>query len=356
MTTTRNTESQPRSTPSAAADFPCPPTLDRIGLGLERAILHRPLLWLAIAMSVLGVGAIIGLIVDPQETLGAPLWAKPLKFALSIALYSLTLSWLIGMLTRHARLAWWLGTVSAVFLAVEMVIITGAAALGTTSHFNVATPATTTLWSVMAISIVIVWSAAMVVAGLVWRYRIPDPGRALAIKSGLIVGVIGMGLAFLMTSPTAQQLSNFQGIAGAHTVGMPDGGEGLPLLGWSTVAGDLRIPHFVGMHALQLLPLAALTLELCARWVRPLRLPPVRRRVVAVLVSLYIAITALLTVQALLGQSIVKPDVPIAVTAGGLFLAATAAIAVILNRRPRSLTPSSEVQAEMPADETAPTH
>jgi hypothetical protein len=60
-----------------------------------------------------------------------------------------------------------------------------------------------------------------------------------------------MGLAYLMTSPTADQLANFQGIAGAHTVGVSDGGPGLPFLGWSTVAGDLRVGHFFGLHSIQ---------------------------------------------------------------------------------------------------------
>jgi hypothetical protein len=69
-----------------------------------------------------------------------------------------------------------------------------------------------------------------------------------------------MGLAFTMTQPTPDQMANFEGIAGAHTVGASDGGPGLPFLGWSTVGGDLRISHFVGLHGLQVLPLMAIAL------------------------------------------------------------------------------------------------
>lgn len=302
-------------------------------LSLTRVPLHQPLLWLAALMAGASIAAIIGLAIDPRLVTGAPLWAKPLKFSLSIALYALTLSWLLGMLHSHRRLTWWLGTLSALFLAVEIVIIGGAAALGTTSHFNVSTPLTTTLWSVMAVSIVIVWSAAIAVAILLWRQKLPDRARAVAIRSGLIIGLVGMGVAFFMTSPNAEQLTDFQGIAGAHTVGLPDGGAGLPLLGWSTLAGDLRVPHFVGMHALQILPLSALALELLGRRFDTLLLPAVRLRIVVIIATLYGSITALLTVQALSGQSIVRPDGATIAVTSVLFAGAAAAIAVSLIAR-----------------------
>ena len=40
-----------------------------------------------------------------------------------------------------------------------------------------------------------------------------------------------------------------------HVVGGPEVTEGLPFLGWKFYHGDLRIAHFFGMHAMQVLPL-----------------------------------------------------------------------------------------------------
>ncbi|TFC21262.1 hypothetical protein E3O19_00320 [Cryobacterium algoritolerans] len=291
---------------------------------------HRPLLWLAVAMAGVTVIGAVGLLVDPRILTGAPLWAKPLKFAISILVYSLTLSWLLGMLRRGRRLAWWAGTITAVFLVVEMIVIVGAAAAGLTSHFNVTTPFHAALWSMMAVSIVIVWASALLVAVLLFRADLGDPARSLAIRAGALVAVAGMGLAFLMTGPTAAQLERFQGIAGAHTVGVPDGGQGLPLLGWSTVAGDLRIPHFVGMHALQLIPLAALLLELLAGRIPALTEPRTRFRLLWVVIGLYLGVLALLTGQALAGQSIVRPDLLVTGVAAALLSGAVVASAGIL--------------------------
>ena len=139
-----------------------------------------------------------------------------------------------------------------------------------------------------------------------------------------------MGLAFLMTGPTAEQLDNFQGIAGAHAVGVPDGGPGLFLLGWSTIAGDLRIPHFVGMHALQALPILLIVLELLSRRMPRLTIPTVRLRLVRVAVVAYAATVAVLTWQALAGQSIVSPAGPILVAALAIAAATVVSAAAVL--------------------------
>ena len=305
---------------------------------------HRPLLWLAVGMAALAGVAIVGMVIDPREVLGAPLWAKPLKFALSIGIYALTLSWLIGQLHRMRQLARIAGTVSVIGLVIEMVIIAGAAALGDTSHFNVSTPLHSVLWSVMALSIVVVWLMTLVVGIALFRNPLGDRARTLAIRAGVIIALVGMGLAFLMTAPTAQQLDDFQGIAGAHAVGIADGGPGLFLLGWSTVAGDLRIPHFVGMHALQVLPIVVITLELLSRRIPRLTSAQVRLRLVRVAVVAYAATVAVLTWQSLAGQSIVSPAGPI--LAAGLTVAAATVVSVITS----VLVPDRDARSLMHAD------
>ena len=301
-----------------------------------RVLWHRPLLMLAVAMAVLAVVATVGYFVDPRRITGVPLWNKPLLFAISVGLYALTLSWLLSLLQRWRRVAWLIGTLASVGLLIEMVIIVGAALFDTTSHFNVSTPFNAALWAVMAVSIVVVWALGVPVAVLLFRTNLGDSARTLAIRAGLILALVGMGLAFLMTSPQANQLAQYHGIIGAHTVGLSDGGAGLPLVGWSTLGGDLRIPHFVGIHALQVIPLTALLLELAAQRLRWLRAPRARLGVMWVVITLFTALLGVLTWQALSGESIIHPDAVVASTAIGLFVAApfaTVLVITLANRR-----------------------
>lgn len=291
---------------------------------------HRPLLAVAGGMALLAVLALAARFASTTEVTGLNQWDKPLKFALSGVIYLVTWSWLIGQLTRGRRVARVAGTVIAVMLALEVAIIGAAAAAGTTSHFNVATPLSATLWSVMGVSIIVLWVANLVIAALLFRNPLGDPARTLAIRLGAVISLVGLALGGLMTSPTAQQLADFQGIAGAHTVGLPDGGPGLPILGWSTVAGDLRIPHFVGMHALQALPIALLLLELLSRRVAVLREIRVRIGLLWVTAAGWSAGVALVTWQALRGQSIVQPDPLTAGAAAAIVAGAVLAAVAVL--------------------------
>ncbi|HEY2555830.1 MAG TPA: hypothetical protein VGI08_01890, partial [Diaminobutyricibacter sp.] len=218
----------------------------------------------------------------------------------------------------------------------------GAAAAGTTSHFNVSTPFATTVWAIMAVSITTLYVCTFLTTIAVFFLRLPTASTTFAVRAGAVIALIGMGLAYLMTSPTSQQLANFQGIVGAHTVGLADGGPGIPLLGWSTVGGDLRIPHFVGMHALQLLPLFAILLGWLGRRLTVLADDHVRLRLVVVAAFVYVAVLALVTFQALAGQSIVHPAGVF--LAGGWIIAALAVAfgaAALFVPRPRASVPQA---------------
>ena len=302
---------------------------------------HRPLMALALAMAVLTVVGAVGLVADPRTVTGAAVWAKPTKFAFSVAIYAVTWAWLVELVRSHrgrVRGVHVAGTVAAVLLGVEMVVIVGQAVRGTSSHFNVSTPFDIALWTTMAISIVIVWLATMYLAAGLFGVRGGDPARTLAIRAGAVLALAGMGLGFLMTSPTSAQLADFRGIAGAHTVGLPDGGPGLALLGWSTVGGDLRVPHFLGMHALQAIPLLLIGLELLGSRVGALASSTTRRRLVAVGTAVYAAVVGLATWQALRGQSVLAPD---ALTVAALAATGGAAVVATLVVLRSARTPSA---------------
>lgn len=302
---------------------------------------HRPLLVVAAAMLLLAVVLAIARFVDPTEITGANGWDKPLKFALSFAIYCLTWSWLIGQLRGAHRTLTVAGHLIAVTSVIEVTIIVGAATAGVTSHYNVASPFATAMWTIMASSVTVLWLANLVVAIGVLRAPLGDAARTIALRSGAAISLVGLGLAFLMTGPTAEQLDDFQGIAGAHTVGVADGGPGIAILGWSTIGGDLRIPHFIGMHALQAIPLLLIALELASRRVVVLRDVRVRARLIVTAALGYSAAVALVTWQALRGQSIVAPDVLTLVAACVIIVGAVGAGAVIIVRAQGAKKPAS---------------
>ena len=284
-----------------------------------------------VMLGVLALAA-VGLAVDPRVVTGAPVWLKPAKFAASIAIYAFTLAWIFTYLGQWPRLRRTVGSITAVVMAIEMAIIAGQAYRGTSSHFNAASLLDITLFSIMGIAIVVQTLSTIAVAVALWRQHFQDPALGWALRLGMTLTIVGAFTGGLMTTPTRAQLAAARAgepmtIAGAHTVGAPDGGPGLAGTGWSTEHGDLRVPHFLGLHALQALPIVALLLA--RRKVND----RARVRLVWVAAASYASLLVILLVQALRGQSIVAPDLTTLVLLATWLLTTGAAVAGALSVR-----------------------
>lgn len=184
---------------------------------------------------------------ETREIMGLNAWYKPMKFCISVGIYAWTLAWILTYLKgkRFISIVTW-GISLSMIVEISLVILQ--AARGTTSHFNISTPLNATIFATMGLfiafnTLLIIW---------VWiRFLIENPpiGAAylLAIRLGIFIFLVGSYVGQLMVGQMA------------HSVGPADGGPGLIFLNWSTEGGDLRIAHFLGLHALQLIPLYANT-------------------------------------------------------------------------------------------------
>jgi hypothetical protein len=292
-----------------------------------------PLTGVAAVMLAALVLFILGLLIDPRTITGAPAWLKPAKFAVSTAIYSLTLAWVFRALPAWPRMRSIVGWTTALVFVVEVAIIAAQAWRGTTSHFNVSTPLDGVLFGVMGTLILLQTFSSVAVAVALWRERaFADRALGWAMRFGMTLTIAGAATGGLMTRPTTAQLDQARATqvmttAGAHTVGAPDGGPGLPGTGWSLEHGDLRVPHFVGLHALQLLPFFVVVLRRRG-W------PETQRaRAVSVAAGAYAGLFAVLVAQALRGQSILQPDAITLALFAAIAVASAGAWALVGGRR-----------------------
>jgi hypothetical protein len=297
-----------------------------------------PLTATGLLMLVALAGAVIGLAIDPRIVTGAPVWLKPAKFAVSIALYTLTLAWIFSLIPEWTRTRRIVGWTTAVALVLEIVLIDVQAARGVTSHFNIATPFDVVVFATMGLAIFVQTLSTIAVAVALWRHRFDDPALGWALRLGLTITIVGAMTGGLMTQPTRQQLDNARAgermiIAGAHTIGAPDGGPGLPGTGWSTEHGDLRVPHFLGLHAVQALPLLAVVLA------RRRLGHGMRVRLMMTAAASYIALFGILLSEALRGQSVLAPDALSMSLAGGWVIGTAVALTIAARRPQLAQTP-----------------
>jgi hypothetical protein len=181
-----------------------------------------------------------------------PLGPKPARFALSIALFLGSLAWVLPRVSVASSMQDALAIVFVLTMAIEMALIVFQAARGTRSHFNSATRFDGAVWSTMVLAIVVASMALVVLVFGAWSSSFLAPDGAPYAPS--MTWAVRMGVALLLFAP----LSGFtMGGRLAHAVGGSDEGPGLPVTGFHLRYGDLRLSHFVSLHALQVLPAAA---------------------------------------------------------------------------------------------------
>jgi hypothetical protein len=292
------------------------------------------------ALTVLGfvmaadlVFCIAGLAVDHRLITGAPAWLKPAKFALSTMIAAWSFAFCIASTGIWPRIRRGLDVVLAVGLFIEIALIDMQAVRGTSSHFNVATHFDGAVFAVMGISIIVIWLSMLLLTVVLFRQPFVHSAWGWSLRLGMVLALIGTGSGGLMAVPNTQQLTDAHAIgrlpiAGAHTVGAPDGGRGLPVTGWSADHGDLRIAHFLGMHGLQVLPLLAW-------WIgrrRTLISERTQRNLILTLATSYLALFGLVLWQAFRGQSIAQPD-GLTLESFAVWLMATAIIVVLISSK-----------------------
>ena len=215
-------------------------------------------LWWATVVVLLILFAVnVGtLVLDKRLIDGANVWAKPLKFEVSLALHFATLALIVHALNESARasaMLWWVAVAAVIATAFEVAYIVLQASRQEASHFNVATPPRFALYALMAVGAVVITVAAGVVGGL----AISAAGAALgpATRVGIGVGLIaGTVLTLIVAFRMGGALSHHVGIE-------PAGAARMPLTGWSLTVGDRRVPHFFATHLMQVVPLAGLLLD-----------------------------------------------------------------------------------------------
>ncbi|WP_435354314.1 hypothetical protein [Emticicia sp. SJ17W-69] len=194
---------------------------------------------LALAL-LLGIYSIF----NEELIMGINSMIKPIKFALSIWVYAWTMGLLLFYINDKKKVKN-LSILAVVTMVYEQFAITSQAFRGELSHFNNSSVYGGILYALMGIFIVVLTFQTLRIAITFIRqktYSIPSP-LVLSIQIGLIY--------FVIFSFFGGYISGVNG----HTVGAKDGGAGLPLINWSTTFGDLRVAHFFGIHALQIIPL-----------------------------------------------------------------------------------------------------
>lgn len=208
-----------------------------------------------LTLLLLSLVAVMLQAIDPRllES-GINVWVKPAKFLSSVGIFALTAAWFFGYVRPERRRSPLMRfTVLLLILAgtFELVWISWQGAHGLESHFNISTPFYATMYILMGIGAALLVGTTLPLA---WEIgRRPAQGLSGDFAAAVVIGLL---MTFLLGGMLGGYMSSQHG----HSVGI-EGGRTF-LFGWNRSGGDLRIAHFLGIHAEQAIPiLAALTAE-----------------------------------------------------------------------------------------------
>ncbi|MEM8509747.1 MAG: hypothetical protein AAF717_18080 [Bacteroidota bacterium] len=192
---------------------------------------------------------LLGWMVDDRMLTGLNVWVKPLKFSISGGIYVLTAGFLITLYPFSKRKKNIVNNIISWAMAIEISIVVLQAARGVRSHYNQSSAFDGILFGTMGllISIIVLTMVFYIVETIRLRLKTSRP-----VQWGILIGWLVVLFGSWVGGQMIAQMS--------HNVGIADGAEGIPVLNWSTIAGDLRIAHFFGLHGIQIIPLFALGL------------------------------------------------------------------------------------------------
>ena len=237
---------------------------------------------------ILTVILIVPLLFDERLVGGINTWIKPIKFTVSTWIYTWTFGWILFDLPKSKTFVKWITWTIGATMIVEIPLIIYQASRGVASHFNQATAFDGIIFGVMGLMIMLN-TLAVIITAILFFVRKPnlDGAYLLALRMALVVFIIGNWIGGVV-------IHNVQ-----HTVGVEDGGPGVPFTNWSTIGGDLRIAHFLGLHSIQIIPVVAFY------FLKKTNLGLKTRRIISVIATLiFVAILSSIYFQAMRGESL----------------------------------------------------
>lgn len=190
--------------------------------------------------------SLIGMLVDERQLLGENVWLKPTKFAISIPIYCVTIALLLSIYPYSFKVKQRISRLIGWVLILEVPLVMIQAFRGVRSHFNSSTAFDGFVFGSMGMLIFI---NTLVLFYMMWTAFAKKLDTTIIMQRAVQFGWLGMIISII----AGQQMLAAKG----HSVGVPDGGAGIPVTHWSTEGGDWRAVHFLGMHGIQILPLLA---------------------------------------------------------------------------------------------------